>query len=77
MAEILKKGEKTEKRQKAEITYKIMARSLAKLETSINHLREYHGSENVVISPIMKNQGETGFHCFLNVLSNNVLVNKQ
>jgi len=68
LAEILKKEEKTEKRQKAEITYKIMTVSLAKLETSINHLREYHGSENVVISPIMKNQGETGFHCFLNVL---------
>ena len=36
MAEILKKGEKTEKRQKAEITYKIMTVSLAKLENSIN-----------------------------------------
>ena len=69
MTEILKKGEKTEKRQKAEITYKIMAPSLAKLESSIDHLREFHGSENVVISPIMKNRGENGFHCFLNVLN--------
>lgn len=45
-----------------------MAVSLTKIETAINNLREYHGSESVVISPIMKNQGDSGFHCFVNVL---------
>jgi len=69
MSKIFTQKEKTEKRQKAEITYKIMASSLAKLESSIGHLREFHGSDNVVISPIMKNRGEGGFHCFVNVLS--------
>ena len=71
MSKILTQKEKAEKRQKSDTTYKIISRSLAKLEISIDHLRNFHGSENIIISPIMKNRGDDGFHCFVNVLPSN------
>ena len=68
MSKILTQKEKAEKRNKAEITYKIIASSVERVASSVHLLRRFYGSENVNISPIMKNLGESGFHCFVNVL---------
>jgi len=71
LSEILTQKEKRKRHPKADVTFKIIAVSLAKLEKSINLLKKFYGAKNVIISPIMKNSGSSGYHCFLNVLDSN------
>ena len=68
MSKILSAEERKENQKSAEVTYKIIARSLEKLEDSRDLLCRIYGSKKIVVSSIIKNRGDSGFHCFVNVL---------
>ena len=70
MSRILSQNEKRENQRKAEVTYKIIALSIKKVENSLVLLRTFHKDNEIIVSPIMKNRGDSGFHCFVNVLPN-------
>lgn len=70
MSEILSKEEKRKHRRRSKITYKILSPSIEEIEISAAHLRTFHGDNEVIVSPIMKSLGDSGFHCFVNVLPN-------
>jgi len=68
MSKVLTAEEKKENQRKSEVTYKIIACSLEKLEDSRDLLCRIYGSKKVIVSSIIKNRGDSGFHCFVNVL---------